>query len=65
MATQHRNTARRPSHRRASSLSSLTELQLDAYLQTRDTLRRLRALTALIGHVKQHGSPPSTPGSPV
>ena len=64
MATKHRTTSQRRSPRHVSTLSSLVERQLDAYLQTRDTLRRLRALSALTGDVK-HRPPSGAPASPV
>ena len=65
MATKHPSTAQRRSPRRASTLASLTQRQLDAYLQARETLRRLRALTALTADVEHPGSPPGAPASPV
>ena len=64
MATTRRLNAQRRSRRRVSSLSSLVDRQLDAYLQTRDTLRRLRALTALTADVER-SSPSGAPASPV
>jgi len=65
MATKHRTNPQRRSQRRASTLSSLVGRQLDAYIETRETLRRLRALSALTADAKQHRSPPGAPASPV
>jgi hypothetical protein len=48
MATTHVHTPLRQSHRRDATrgIRWMSERQLDAYLQARETLRRLRTTTA-------------------
>jgi hypothetical protein len=38
----------------------MSERQLDAYLQTRDTLRRLRAAASLTSDIRRAPPPPSS-----
>jgi hypothetical protein len=47
------------SHRRTSArgLPSMSERQLDAYLQARDTLRRVRAVVSLTAQVPRERPP--------
>ena len=61
MATTHAPTHLRQSNRRdvTRGIRWMSDRQLDAYLQTRETLRRLRAVTADAGHA---ASPPVSQG---
>lgn len=49
-----RRSSRRPS---ARGLPSMSERQLDAYLQARETLRRVRAVASLTSQVPRERSP--------
>lgn len=64
MATTHAPTPARQSHRRDATrgVRWMSERQLDAYLQTRETLRRLRMATALTTSAGQAASPPLSQG---
>ena len=42
------------------TIRSMTEGQLDAYLQARDALRRLRAVSALTAGAMPRAAPPSS-----
>ena len=42
------------------AIRSMTQRQLDAYLQARDTLRRLRAVSALTADVMPRAAPSSS-----
>jgi hypothetical protein len=60
-------TRNRTSGRRASSVASATglpwvsELQLDAYLQARDALRRARIAASLASRTRQPDTSPTAP----
>ena len=59
MASTPRSTPQRRSRRRSSArgLPSMSERQLDAYFQARDTLRRIRAVASLTSQVPRERSP--------
>ena len=64
MATTHAPTRSRQARRHEASRGArwMSDRQLDAYLQARETLRRLRTATALTTSAGQAVSPPVSQG---
>ena len=62
----HTSVPLRPLHPRSPSKGGLpiSERQLDAYLLTRDTLRRVRSIAALTPDLRQPASPGASPPAP-
>ena len=64
MATTHAPTRSRQARRRDASrgVRWMSDRQLDAYLQARETLRRLRTATAMTTSAGHAASPPVSRG---